>query len=81
MEFVNRTVRGQHRKRNRAICAGAACAYCGEPATEVDHVVPLRRGGVDEESNLVPACKPCNLGKVVHDNFWYRLLDTRAEGE
>ncbi|QPB09571.1 hypothetical protein CPT_Sycamore_031 [Streptomyces phage Sycamore] len=39
------------------------CAYCNAPAEHLDHVVPLSRGGADKESNMVPACAPCNLSK------------------
>lgn len=43
-----------------------ACAYCRAPLPERfhwDHVIPLSRGGVHGESNLLPACPPCNLSK------------------
>lgn len=33
------------------------CRVCAEPATEVDHIVPLRQGGADDESNWQPLCK------------------------
>ena len=40
------------------------CAYCGEKITlkdmQVDHMQPLRKGGADELSNMVPACRSCN---------------------
>lgn len=42
---------------------GGRCAYCGEPAMERDHFVPLARGGTHTLDNLVPACGPCNRGK------------------
>ncbi|MFJ4960967.1 HNH endonuclease [Streptomyces sp. NPDC088729] len=42
---------------------GYACAYCGERATHLDHVVPLSKGGEDVESNILPACQTCNLSK------------------
>lgn len=41
-----------------------ACAYCGDPATTVDHVVPLVRGGTNWEGNLAPACRKCNGSKA-----------------
>jgi 5-methylcytosine-specific restriction endonuclease McrA len=50
----------------RAICEahGYCCAYCGaEDKLTLDHVVPLARGGLDEPSNVVPACGPCNASK------------------
>lgn len=41
------------------------CAYCGyDLPTQVDHVIPLSRGGTDDRSNLVPACKSCNMEKL-----------------
>lgn len=41
------------------------CAYCGETHDEMhrDHVVPRSRGGPDDPSNLVMACRPCNSAK------------------
>ena len=40
-----------------------SCYYCDKPATTVDHVVPLARGGTNFEGNLVPACRSCNGSK------------------
>lgn len=37
------------------------CTYCGNEATEVDHIWPKARGGEDTLDNLVAACKPCNI--------------------
>lgn len=53
--------------RARVLAAGA-CAYCGdaEGPFEVDHVVPLARGGPNVESNLACACVPCNRSKRAH---------------
>lgn len=42
---------------------GRSCTYCDRPATTVDHVLPLVRGGTHYEGNLAPACKACNSGK------------------
>lgn len=40
------------------------CVYCGDTApTEVDHIVPVSRGGLSEWYNLVPACFLCNREK------------------
>lgn len=40
------------------------CRYCGGPATTVDHVDPVVRGGDPfDERNLVAACKSCNSRK------------------
>ena len=41
------------------------CQYCGnkEQLLTVDHIVPKSRGGSTTWSNVVVACKPCNLKK------------------
>jgi 5-methylcytosine-specific restriction endonuclease McrA len=42
---------------------GEKCAYCGGLYEEMDHVLPLSRGGRHEAGNVVPACVPCNRSK------------------
>lgn len=43
------------------------CRYCGskspEAILEVDHVIPVSAGGLDEFENLVTSCYSCNRGK------------------
>lgn len=47
---------------------GGMCAYgCGRPATSLDHVWPIARGGESRPANLVPACSSCNPAKKHHD--------------
>jgi hypothetical protein len=49
--------------------AGHRCEYCHAPEAifnvpfEVDHIVPLAKGGVDEAANWALACRACNLRK------------------
>ena len=59
---------------------GLACAYCGKANLRIhhwsedcapndataDHVTPRSRGGGDQTSNLVVACRQCNLRKGDH---------------
>lgn len=42
-----------------------ACAYCGKTgaALEVEHVIPVSRGGRHAIGNIVPACGSCNRKK------------------
>jgi 5-methylcytosine-specific restriction endonuclease McrA len=40
------------------------CAYCGEHATTVDHLVPQCRGGPWSWHNTVAACATCNHRKA-----------------
>jgi len=49
------------------------CRHCQgngtlTPATEVDHIVPLRDGGTNHESNLQPLCKSCHSKKTVKED-------------
>lgn len=39
------------------------CIYCPSPATELDHLTPLSRGGQDERTNVAPVCRGCNASK------------------
>ena len=43
------------------------CYYCGktkdESELEVDHVIPVSKGGNNDPSNLVTSCFKCNRGK------------------
>jgi uncharacterized protein (TIGR02646 family) len=43
------------------------CAYCGCKLSatrfDIEHVVPQSRGSSDDLTNLVPACRGCNLQK------------------
>jgi len=48
------------------------CQYCGRTASELkpresltrDHVIPMSRGGLNEWTNVVTACSPCNTRKA-----------------
>jgi len=44
------------------------CQYCGRKAPEVklevDHLLPVSKGGTDEFDNLVTSCRECNSGKL-----------------
>jgi 5-methylcytosine-specific restriction endonuclease McrA len=48
---------------------GLSCAYCGkhqsklENVLEIEHVVPITKGGADRLQNFVPACRSCNNSK------------------
>jgi hypothetical protein len=42
---------------------GGRCYVCGAPATAIDHVKPVARGGAHWPCNLRPICKSCNSRK------------------
>lgn len=50
----------------------AVCAYCGaSDDLEIDHVIPMSKGGLNIRSNIVPCCDSCNSKKT---NKIIRLL-------
>lgn len=43
---------------------GGKCIYCGtDQNIQIEHRIPLSRGGTNWPSNLVPACQTCNCRK------------------
>ncbi len=44
---------------------GSACVYCGREGgfLEIEHIVPVVRGGTDDITNLTLACRACNSKK------------------
>jgi hypothetical protein len=58
------------------------CVYCGDPATEWDHLRPLIEkkkptGNYTHIKNLVPACGKCNQSKGNKD--WQSWMFSRAK--
>lgn len=43
------------------------CQYCGKKGEDaelqVDHIIPVSKGGLDEFENLITSCRACNIGK------------------
>jgi CRISPR/Cas system Type II protein with McrA/HNH and RuvC-like nuclease domain len=59
----------------------ALCYYCTNIAHEVDHIVPVSRGGAERDyDNLAPACMECNREKRdLTPDEW--AASRRAEGK
>src|ERR1035437_2790500 len=50
-----------------AILDGDPCAYCGShDEIQIDHVIPIVRGGSHDWDNLTAACRSCNQSKHAH---------------
>jgi 5-methylcytosine-specific restriction endonuclease McrA len=41
------------------------CTYCGGPYEELEHRIPIDRGGGTTAKNCVPSCQSCNRRKGV----------------
>lgn len=50
------------------------CAYCGRKSDrlQMDHIVPLSKGGLHEPGNICPACQFCNGSKNARDEIEFR---------
>ena len=68
-----------------AIRAGHICEYCHAPESifnlpfEVEHIIPLSRGGNNNENNLALSCRSCNLYKS--DTISAFDEETKAESQ
>jgi 5-methylcytosine-specific restriction endonuclease McrA len=53
---------------------GNCCAYCGTGGEmEMEHIVPISKGGPHDIANIVPACTACNASKRSRPmERWYR---------
>jgi 5-methylcytosine-specific restriction endonuclease McrA len=60
---------------------GNKCIYCGSDENlEVEHRIPLARGGSDWPANLAPACGPCNRSKGTKtETEFKKILEERNE--
>lgn len=51
-------------KRTRYLRTHPWCVDCGQAANTVDHVVPLSKGGQDNENNYQSMCTSCHSRKT-----------------
>lgn len=64
-------------QRQRRLAAEPLCRHCKEagritPAVTPDHIVPLAKGGTDDDSNIQCLCTDCHDAKTRED-FGYRV--------
>ena len=52
------------------------CVYCGyrrtAPSFDIDHIIPVVRGGSNDQSNLQVICRPCNQRKGLQTDEEFR---------
>ena len=54
------------------------CMYCGNKkgVFEVDHFIPISKGGEDKEDNLVCSCRKCNRSKYNKlPEIWFKEVN------
>ena len=68
--------------------SGDFCALCGRFETTVHHIVPQRKGGTNEDSNLICLCRPHHklADRVTRDEFqklrvWHEPAGQHVEGD
>ena len=60
------------------------CQYCDERGGKLqcDHIVPVARGGIHEDDNLITSCEACNMSKhakVVSVEEWRSIRKGEAK--
>jgi len=61
--YAWRTLRAEALRRDQN-----ACAICGQPANEVDHIIELNEGGSNTLDNLQTLCQPHHSQKTAKYN-------------
>lgn len=74
----NRRIAKLQRAKRRLVLVDPCCIYCRRPLyydhpehgrlpdqkyATLDHLVPISKGGTDDDLNLVLACSACNVAK------------------
>ena len=76
METKRKAIPKQTRLAVYDKCSGH-CGYCGceleYKDMQVDHMQPLRVGGVDSIENMMPACRSCNHYKATFNVAGFRI--------
>ena len=78
---LSRSQRGYDRNwqkiRGRYLSLFPDCVRCGKKATEVDHIIPLSKGGTHSHNNLQSMCKRCHSKKTAREDSGFA---NRAKG-
>ena len=62
------------------LCVECAKRGIVKAATEVDHIIPLHKGGTDDDDNLQGLCAECHADKTSRDAGHQRRAATGFDG-
>src|SRR5690625_4247275 len=59
--------------------SGGECVYCGKVSEDyqLEHIVPMSRGGTNTLSNITTSCPACNIAKHNNSLFMWYIHDGR----
>jgi 5-methylcytosine-specific restriction endonuclease McrA len=84
---TNKRIRGDtlQRIRKRWFTLHPLCVTCKEEgrvrlATELDHIVPIHKGGPDDDTNRQGLCFDCHMRKTRIDMHWGPAGGCDSEG-
>jgi 5-methylcytosine-specific restriction protein A len=66
--------------RARVLRESPNCEECGQPATDVDHIVAIADGGTDARSNLRALCNTCHKRYTAAQNRARRKRRSSQQG-
>jgi 5-methylcytosine-specific restriction protein A len=75
-----RRLRDRILQRDRFVCQPCKREGRITEAREVDHMVPLAKGGTDDESNLQSICSQCHHVKSIRDHGGTPVQAVGADG-
>lgn len=64
--------RKRRMQRTKGLCERCQDRGIAKPASVVDHITPLSKGGSDEDDNTRNLCDPCHAD-VTAEQFGHRL--------
>jgi 5-methylcytosine-specific restriction enzyme A len=72
-DYGRLTYSARQAQRTRILNDEPLCRHCQAKgrvtaATEIDHIVPLSKGGSNDDSNQQPLCKTCHKIKTAKDS-------------
>lgn len=67
-QYIRTRGRRWMRLRHVVLVEDPVCKICNrQPSVEVDHIIPVSKGGTDERDNLQGACAECHDEKTRKD--------------